>query len=257
MKQSERQIELLRFLLNENQEYANLQIPSEDRKQRELLRALMNVRQPRGISEEFLAMQDEYLQEELKNRGIVSLKSLAEIEKALYLWRGDITTLEVDAIVNAANSRLLGCFIPNHRCIDNAIHSFAGIQLRLACDALMKKQGHEEPVGKAQITSAYNLPSKYVIHTVGPIISGTLTQRDSELLESCYRSCLELASENDLKSIAFCCISTGEFRFPSDVAAQIAVRTVKKYLSENNKEMKVVFNVFKEEDERLYRELLG
>ena len=185
------------------------------------------------------------------------MADLTQLQEDLYLWQGDITTLRCDAIVNAANSKMLGCFCPCHGCIDNAIHTFSGLQLRMACADLMKKQGHEEPTGEAKITPAYNLPCKYVLHTVGPIIQGKLTKRDEDLLASCYRSCLELAEKNQVKSIAFCCISTGEFHFPNERAAQIAVETVKEYKRHTNSKMKVIFNVFKEIDWHIYREFLG
>ena len=170
--------------------------------------------------------------------------------------QGDITTLRCDAIVNAANSAMTGCYVPNHRCIDNAIHSFAGVELRLECDEIMNRQGHGEPTGQAKITNAYNLPCKYIIHTVGPIISYKLTSEDCELLASCYRSCLNLAAKNNLESIAFCCISTGEFHFPNDKAAQIAIKTVEEFMKKDISVKKVIFNVFKDMDKEIYRELL-
>ena len=227
--------------------------------QRRLLRSLMNVRPPMALDEQFLQVQDEVLQEEVNTKGIVKISNLKPIKenKQIYLWQGDITTLEVDAIVNAANSALLGCFIPCHACIDNAIHSVAGLQLRHDCNKIMKKQAHEEETGGAKITKGYNLPSRYVIHTVGPIIDGKLSRKDCELLASCYRSCLELAIFYNLKSIAFCCISTGEFHFPNDKACEIAINIVKVALQETKSEIEVIFNVFKETDYRLYRELLG
>ena len=215
----------------------------------------MNIRMPNQIDEKFLKIQDEYLSEELSNKTITSLKDLSPVNGHIYLWKGDITTLEVDAIVNAANSSLLGCFVPGHACIDNAIHSAAGIQLRLACNDMMMKQGKREETGTSKITFAYNLPCRYVIHTVGPIIQNKVTQRDRDLLESCYTSCLNLAVDHDVKSIAFCCISTGEFHFPNDLAAEIAVGSVKKFLK--NHEMDVIFNVFKEVDYDIYRRLLN
>ena len=182
------------------------------------------------------------------------LAELSPIRPHQYLWRGDITTLEVDAIVNAANSALLGCFSPNHGCIDNAIHTFAGVQLRLACHAIMQAQGHEEPTGTAKITPGFNLPARYVLHTVGPIVSGRLSDTHCDLLASCYESCLKLAAENSLKSVAFCCISTGVFGFPQKEAARIAVDTVTAFQKEHP--IDVVFNVFKEADLRLYQALL-
>lgn len=172
------------------------------------------------------------------------------------MWRGDITTLEVDGIVNAANSQMLGCFAPNHGCIDNAIHTFAGIQLRLACAQLMTAQGHEEPTGRAQITDGYNLPARHVLHTVGPIVGWRVTPRDQASLASCYRSCLQLAHERGLRSLAFCCISTGEFHYPNDQAARIAVDVVDAYLQETDDPLEVVFNVFKPVDDAIYRDLL-
>ena len=212
---------------------------------------------PKAASDEFLKIQDEYLREETRLKGVTDISALTPIQPDIYLWQGDITTLKCDAIVNAANNQMLGCFCPNHGCIDNAIHTFAGVQLRLDCAELMKKQGHEEPTGQAKITPAYNLPCRFVIHTVGPIVYGRLTDKDCELLRSCYRSCLKVADENSLKSIAFCCISTGEFHFPNERAAEIAIDTVKKYKAETQSEIKVIFNVFKDTDYKIYRELLG
>ena len=221
-----------------------------------MLRELMNVRMAKGINGEFIKVQNEYLQDETKRKGIVDIDDLETIKNRIYLWQGDITTLRCDAIVNAANSGMTGCYVPNHRCIDNCIHSFAGIQLRLECDEIMKKQGHGEPTGEAKITNSYNLPCKYIIHTVGPIINGKLTSEDCDLLESCYKSCLELASKNNLESIAFCCISTGEFHFPNDKAAQIAVKTVEEFMKKETGLKKVIFNVFKDMDKEIYRKLL-
>lgn len=211
---------------------------------------------PKPISEDFLKIQDTYLKEETKNKGITDFTDLKPLKKGLYLWRGDITTLRCDAIVNAANSALLGCFCPNHGCIDNAIHTYAGVQLRLACAKLMNRQGHEEETGKAKITPAYNLPCEYVLHTVGPIIEGRLTEKDKHLLASCYRSCLALADKSGLKSIAFCCISTGEFHFPNEKAAEIAIQTVREYRVQTSSQIEVIFNVFKETDFEIYRKLL-
>lgn len=255
MTQEERRMYLIRALLEENPRYP--EIPPSDKQQKMLLRSLMNVRPPRPISEGFLAVQDEYLREELRQRGITDLADLTPIGEGIYLWQGDITTLRCDAIVNAANSQLLGCFCPCHGCIDNCIHTYAGVQLRLECARLMKRQGREEETGRAKITRAYNLPCKYILHTVGPIIQGRLTKRDEELLASCYRSCLELAVRNRVDSIAFCCISTGEFHFPNDRAAEIAVRTVREFIQEKKSGIKVIFNVFKDLDYKIYRNLLG
>lgn len=257
MTQEERLSYLIRYLKDERTEYAGLDIPGDAREQRLLLRSLMNVRPPRPVSGEFLEIQDEYLTEELKKKTVVSLSDLSLSEQGIYLWQGDITTLQVDAIVNAANSALLGCFVPCHGCIDNAIHSAAGVQLRLACHQLMEAQGREEETGKAKITPGFNLPCAYVLHTVGPIISDDVTREDCRLLASCYRSCMELAAVRGLRSVAFCCISTGEFHFPNELAAQIAVDTVRSYRQEKNSGMEVVFNVFKDNDYEIYRRLLG
>lgn len=226
--------------------------------QRELLRALMNVRPPHPLSEEFLRMQDALLSAEREARGVVDVMTLPAVpsDARIVLWQGDITRLNADGIVNAANSALLGCFIPCHRCIDNAIHSAAGLQLRAACAALMERQGHPEATGTAKITAGYNLPARHVLHTVGPIVSGALTEEHRQLLASCYRSCLALAAKNGLKSVAFCCISTGEFHFPNAAAAEIAVREVRAFLAENTSVERVVFNVFKDADLHIYERLL-
>ncbi len=257
MTQSERRVYLITELKKESQQYMELPVPLDTAEQKRLLRALFNVRMPKAASDEFLKIHDEYLREETRLKGVTDISALTPIQRDIYLWQGDITTLKCDAIVNAANNQMLGCFCPNHGCIDNAIHTFSGIELRLACAELMKKQGHEEPTGQAKITPAYNLPCRFVIHTVGPIVYGRMTDNDSKLLRSCYRSCLKVADENNLKSIAFCCISTGEFHFPNDRAAGIAIDTVKKYKAETQSEIKVIFNVFKDTDYKIYRELLG
>ena len=228
-------------------------IPDDLDSQRKLLRALMNVRPPMPLDENFLELQDKILSEEVLERGIVDIKNIPDIEKNIKLWQGDITRLKVDAIVNAANSAMLGCFVPLHNCIDNAIHSAAGLQLRDACN---KISTGNEPTGSAKITPAYNLPSKFVIHTVGPIIPINRKPNQSEkiLLANCYKSCLKIAVENNLNSIAFCCISTGEFHFDNQMAAEIAVDTVRKFLRENN--LIVVFNVFKDLDLEIYKNIL-
>lgn len=256
MNQNERRIFLIQELLKENKRYEDMEIPQDFEEQRALLRALMNVRIAKNVDDEFIKVQDEYLKEEIKRKGIVDIDDLKPIKDGIYLWQGDITTLRCDAIVNAANSGMTGCYVPNHRCIDNCIHSFAGVQLRLECDEIMTKQGYSEPTGQAKITNSYNLPCKYIIHTVGPIINGKLTSEDCDLLESCYKSCLELAVKNNLDSIAFCCISTGEFHFPNDKAAQIAVKTVEEFMKKETSLKKVIFNVFKDMDKEIYRKLL-
>ena len=260
MTQTERRRFLLSRLLAEAPEYRQLAVPDDAAGQKQLLRALLNVRPPRDASPEFLQVQDEYLRAELAQKGVTVLESLTPAarcgEAALYLWQGDITTLQCDAIVNAANSGMTGCYCPNHGCIDNAIHTYAGVQLRLACAEIMDRQGHPEPTGQAKLTTAFNLPCRYVLHTVGPIIHGRVTQQDRALLASCYRSCLELAAENGLESVAFCCISTGEFHFPNQLAAEIAVQTVKEFLQTPTSIKKVIFNVFKDMDKKIYERLL-
>lgn len=247
---------LIRCLLNENDEYRDIGIPAGRREKQRLLRSLMNVRPPVPAREAFLKAQDAYLQARLAERGVTDLRDLTPVQPGLYLWQGDITTLRCDGIVNAANSRMLGCFVPCHGCIDNAIHTYAGVQLRLECAELMAAQGAEEPAGRAKITKAYNLPCRYVLHTVGPIIAGRVTPQDRALLAGCYRSCLELAAENGLHSLAFCCISTGEFRFPNELAAQIALQTVRAWQRQHPHQIEVIFNVFKDSDKEIYRRLL-
>ena len=256
MTQTERRRYLIQALLEERPEYADIQIPPDVPEQKRLLRSLFNVRMPWPISEDFLKMQDAYLQEEIRRKGITGLDSLHPVREGIYLWQGDITTLRCDAIVNAANSGMLGCFVPCHGCIDNAIHTFAGVQLRLACARIMDGQGRQEETGGAKLTPAFNLPCRYILHTVGPIVSGRLTQQDCDLLASCYRSCLELAEENHIKSVAFCCISTGEFHFPNRQAAEIAVNTVMEFKEKTPSNMEVIFNVFKNMDAAIYRALL-
>lgn len=257
MTQTERRMYLITELLKEQRKYENLKIPTSETEQKKLLRSLFNIRMPKPISKAFLKIQDEYLKEETRVKGITDFGSLQPIRDNLYLWQGDITTLACDAIVNAANSELLGCFCPCHGCIDNAIHTFSGIELRLKCAEIMQNQGHREETGKVKVTPAYNLPCKYVFHTVGPIMAGRVTEKDKERLESCYRSCLEAADKIGINSIAFCCISTGEFHFPNDKAAEIAVQTVGKYQLQTKSRIKVIFNVFKTIDYEIYRGLLG
>ncbi len=255
MKQEERRKFLIEYLLRERGE--EQEVPQGEVSEKRLLRALFNVREPQEASEGFLRVQDEYLSEELRRKGITDLADLVPIQPDIYLWKGDITTLRCDGIVNAANSGMLGCFCPNHGCIDNAIHTFAGVELRQACADIMRAQGHAESTGGAKITKAYNLPCKYILHTVGPIVYGNLTEKHERLLESCYRSCLALADKNGLESLAFCCISTGEFHFPNERAAAIAVRSVREYKQETASKIKVIFNVFKEQDHEIYARLLG
>lgn len=257
MTQTQRLDFLICELLKEKSNYKDMKIPPNTEDKIKLLRSLFNVRTPIPTDDSFLRVQDEYLQEELKHKGIIDIGQLAEVSEDIYLWQGDITTLKADAIVNAANSQMLGCFSPCHGCIDNTIHTYAGVQLRLSCADIIARQGHKEMTGDAKITPAFNLPSKYVIHTVGPIVSQLLTTQDKKLLKSCYYSCLELAEKNNITSIAFCCISTGEFHFPNDAAAKIAISTVQKYKERTDSNIKVIFNVFKEIDYKIYRELFG
>lgn len=254
MTQNERLHFLIDYLIKEG--YSDIKIPPDISEQKMILRSLMNVRSPKMVSEEFIKIQDEYLQTETAKKGITDVNSLTPVRDKLYIWQGDITTLKSGAIVNAANRAMLGCFVPCHKCIDNAIHTYAGVQLRLECAEIMQKQKHEEATGQAKITDAYNLPCDYIIHTVGPIVRDGLTEKDCELLKSCYIECLKKAEENNIKSIAFCCISTGEFHFPNVRAAEIAISTVMEYLK-NSKIERVIFNVFKDEDKAIYTRLLG
>ena len=252
LTQQERRSFLIGRLLDEQGRTGAL--PASAGEQRRLLRGLMNVRPPAPVGEDFLAVQDEYLRQATAEKGVTRLADLEPVEPGLYLWQGDITALAVDAIVNAANSGMTGCYVPGHNCIDNCIHTFAGVQLRLECARLMAEQGRPEPTGTAKITPAYNLPCKYVLHTVGPIVEGDVTAGDERLLERCYRACLDLAAANGVHSLAFCCISTGVFRFPKDRAARIAVETVRRH---RPPDMEVIFNVHSNENYELYRQLLG
>ena len=256
MTQDERLDHLLRCLLAERGGYADIRVPDDLSEKRKLLRSLMNVRPPVPASAEFLEIQDAYLTERLAERGITRLEDLKPVQPGLYLWQGDITTLAADAIVNAANCQMLGCFVPCHGCIDNAIHTYAGVQLRLECAGIMERQGHEEETGHAKITKAYNLPCRFVLHTVGPMIYGSVSEADRELLVDCYRSCLELAAGSGLCSVAFCCISTGEFHFPNELAAQIAIQMVTDWQRQHSNQMEVIFNVFKDSDREIYERLL-
>lgn len=253
--------------------YSNLMIPETEPEQRKLIRSLMNIRMPRQANENLLQLQDDYLQETLMEKGIVSLADIPTIQQQygstlpfadrISLWQGDITRLKAGAIVNAANSRMLGCFVPCHHCIDNAIHSAAGIQLRLECDQIMEQRRqhgipYEEPVGTATLTRSYNLPCDYVIHTVGPIVYEGLTPALCRDLRSCYEAALTCCIEHHIRSIAFCCISTGEFHFPNDKAAEIAVKTVTDVLEARGGDCmeRVIFNVFKDTDLDIYKCLL-
>nr|WP_147574373.1 protein-ADP-ribose hydrolase [Clostridium massiliamazoniense] len=263
---------LINKLIEEDEKYKDIKIPREYSDKKNLLRALMNVRMAGNIDKEFLEVQNKFLTKEVKEKGVITLDKIETVDNELgrskdnnlnkklgkiSIWQGDITTLAVDAIVNAANSELLGCFVPCHRCIDNAIHSQAGIELREECFELMKEQGHLEETGKAKITKGYNLPAKHVIHTVGPIVYNGLTESLRNDLKSSYKSCLELMIENNLRTIAFCCISTGEFHFPNGEAAKIALKTVLEFLEENGEKVdRIIFNVFKDIDKEIYSDLI-
>ncbi len=257
MTHEEKRCFLIKSLLAEQPRYHSIEIPADIQGQKDLLRALMNVRMPGPLSDEYVKIEREYLREETAAKGVTRLAELTPVEEGIYLWQGDMTTLGCGAVVNAANAALLGCFHPLHNCIDNCIHTYAGLRLRNKCAEIMEQQGHEEPTGQAKITPAFNLPCDYVIHTVGPIVSGRLTETHKKQLASCYRSCLEIAEENRVGSVAFCCISTGVFGFPQREAAEIAVQTVRNYKANYHSKIEVIFNVFKDEDYEIYRELLG
>lgn len=265
---------LLKRLQEDSLEYRGLDTTGYSMEEKKnAIRSLMNIRMPSALPDELVDLQDEYLQEEREEKGVVELADIPTSKetfgsKASYadkisLWQGDITRLHVGAIVNAANSRLLGCFIPCHRCIDNAIHSAAGMQLREECDDIMKQRqlrygrDYEEPTGTATLTSAYNLPCEYVIHTVGPIVYGSLNDELCRDLRNCYENVLQCCLEHQIKSVAFCCISTGEFRFPNDRAAEIAVETVTAFLEvHGNCVDRIIFNVFKDSDKNIYEKIL-
>jgi len=258
--QKEARIWLIDRLKKENPVYAKVPAPSDEQGQKDFLRILMNVRMPRPAGSEFLEVQDAYLRREAMLKGIVDADSLEPVpsDSRICLWQGDITRLRADAIVNAANSGMTGCYTPLHNCIDNCIHTAAGVQLRWECYRIMQKQGYDEPAGQAKITDGYCLPAKHVLHTVGPIVGGKLTEEHVDLLRSCYNSCLDLAAQNGLGSVAFCCISTGVFCFPADKAAETAVRTVKDWLdSHDSSIVRVIFNVFGDRDRAIYERILG
>ena len=248
---------LISELIKEDDKLSNVVIPDSVQEKKDLYRALRNIREARAISLEYLKIQDEYLKEEIKNKGIVSEKNIEMDTDIISIWKGDITTLECEIIVNACNEYLLGCFVPGHLCIDNAIHSFSGMELRSECNEIMK--GKTLPNGEVIITSAYNLPSKYIIHTVGPKVDGFVSEKDREDLEKCYYNSLKLCQEKKIKTIAFPCISTGLYGFPKNEASIIAIKTVKDYLKENKSSFShIIFNVFTEEDYDIYKNnLLG
>ena len=243
--------------------YQDLQTPADAEGKRRLLRSLMNIRMPREISPNVLKIQDEYLAERAAEKGIVEMTGIPVIRDGLSIWQGDITRLAADAIVNAANSQMLGCFIPMHDCIDNCIHTYAGVQLRLECARQMNRlreeygAGYEQPTAVPMLTDAYNLPAKKVVHIVGPIVQFGLTEELEQDLADCYRNTLDLCADNGLKSVAFCCISTGVFHFPNRRAAEIAVDTVEQWMAQNPGRIdRVIFNVFKDEDRVIYEQLI-
>lgn len=263
MNQNERLDYLIEAFKEDSGEYKNLKVPVDTDGKKRILRSLMNIRMPRKMNTEVLKIQDEYLREAINENGIVYLSDIDKAEDSISIWQGDITRLEVDAIVNAANSQMLGCFIPMHMCIDNQIHTYAGVQLREECSHKMEElraeygSNYEQPTSVPMITDAYNLPAKNVIHVVGPIVSNRLTPELEQKLADCYTNVLNMCLENNLKSVAFCCISTGVFRFPNKRAAEIAVKTVKEWSLEHPEDMeRIIFNVFKEEDKKYYEEIL-
>ena len=267
MKEKMTQDQRLDFLVEEfkvdSGEYKDIRTPADQQGKRRILRSLMNIRMPKKMDESVIAVQDEYLRERIRENGIVALVDIPETKPGLSIWQGDITRLAVDAIVNAANSQMLGCFIPMHTCIDNCIHTFAGVQLRAECARQMEQlktrygRDYEQPTAVPMLTDAYNLPAKKVIHIVGPIVQGRLTPALENDLADCYRNTLDLCAENGLRSVAFCCISTGVFRFPADRAAEIAVKTVTEWLKGNGSKMeRVIFNVFNDGDRHYYEQLL-
>ncbi len=261
--QEQRLDKLVEAFKEDSVQYKDLRTPADTDGKRRILRSLMNIRMPGKMDDSILAIQDEYLQERIRENGIVELKDIPIVKDSMSIWQGDITRLSVDAIVNAANSQMLGCFVPMHTCIDNCIHTFAGVQLRAECDRQMTQlrtrycRDYEQPTAVPMLTDGYNLPAKKVVHVVGPIVEYRLTPALERDLADCYRNTLDLCAENDLRSVAFCCISTGVFHFPNKRAAEIAVGTVSKWLNEHRGQIdRVIFNVFKDEDKKYYEELL-
>lgn len=261
--QEERLAYLVEAFKEDSDQYKKIQTPDDTEGKQRILRSLMNVRPPRRMPERVLKVQDAYLKARAEEMGAIGLEDIPLIRGNLSIWQGDITRLAVDAIVNAANSQMLGCFIPMHTCIDNCIHTYAGVQLRAECARNMQRlrllhgDNYEQPTAVPMLTDAYNLPAKKVIHIVGPIIQGVLMPQHEWALADCYQNTLDMCLENDLKSVAFCCISTGVFHFPNERAAQIAVQTTMRWLSKHPDAMdRVIFNVFKDEDKRYYEQLL-
>ncbi len=263
MTQEQRLDTLVEAFKADSVQYKDLQTPEDNEGKRRILRSLMNIRMPRKMNDSVLTVQDEYLRERIRENGIVTLSEIPVIRNGMSIWQGDITRLAVDAIVNAANSQMLGCFVPMHTCIDNCIHTFAGVQLRAECNRQMNQlrirygRDYEQPTAVPMLTDGYNLPAKKIVHIVGPIVAGQLTKALEQDLEDCYRNTLDLCAENGLRSVAFCCISTGVFRFPNKRAAEIAVETVSEWLDEHKGRIdRVIFNVFKDEDKAYYEKLL-
>jgi len=266
MKEKRTQDQRLDYLVEEfkadSVQYKDLETPKDTEGKRRILRSLMNIRMPRRMDDAVLAVQDDYLRERIRENGIVELADIPVLRDRMSIWQGDITRLAVDAIVNAANSQMLGCFVPMHTCIDNCIHTFAGVQLRAECDRQMDRlrmkygRDYEQPTAVPLLTDGYNLPAKKIVHIVGPIVSGHLTPALERDLADCYANTLDLCAENELRSVAFCCISTGVFRFPRERAAQIAVKTVEQWLSEHAGAVdRVIFNVFSDRDRDIYEHL--
>ena len=272
MTQEQRLDLLVEEFKTDSDEYKNLETPEDDEGKRRVLRSLMNIRMPKELTEKVRVLQDEYLKERVREKGVVTLADIPTIKEQgsdisladkISIWQGDITRLAVDGIVNAANSQMLGCFVPMHTCIDNCIHTYAGVQMRYECKRQMDElrrclgRDYEQPTAVPMLTDGYNLPVKKVIHIVGPIVNYGLTPDLEKDLSDCYRNTLDMCLENGLKSVVFCCISTGVFHFPNDRAAQIATETVKEWLSEHDDQMeRVIFNVFKDEDKELYEDVL-
>ena len=263
MTQEKRLDTLVEAFKADSVQYKDLQTPEDNEGKRRILRSLMNIRMPKKLDDSVLAVQDEYLRERIRENGIVTLSEILVIRDGMSIWQGDITRLAVDAIVNAANSQMLGCFVPMHTCIDNCIHTFAGVQLRAECNRQMNQlrirygRDYEQPTAVPMLTDGYNLPAKKIVHIVGPIVEDRLTPALQQDLANCYRNTLDLCAENGLRSVAFCCISTGVFRFPNKRAAEIAVETVSEWLDEHKGRIdRVIFNVFKNEDKEYYEKLL-
>ena len=263
MTQNQRLDYLVEKFKTDSVQYEDLKTPKDTEGKRRILRSLMNIRMPRRMDESVLRVQDDYLKERIRENGVVELSDIPVIRDGLSIWQGDITRLAVDAIVNAANSQMLGCFVPMHTCIDNCIHTFAGVQLRAECSRQMNQlrerygRDYEQPTAVPMLTDAYNLPAKKVIHIVGPIVQYKLTPELEKDLADCYRNTLDMCLDHNLRSVAFCCISTGVFHFPNKRAAEIAVSTVDNWLSQHPGAMeRVIFNVFKDEDKKYYEKLL-